>query len=103
MTPPRLPRAPRPPNGSGKHGRPTYGQAQKIIALFGGPARFADLVGVSRITAYRYGYAKPYGTDGLIPAPMVERVERAARLDGIVLLPSHWAHERIDYSTEDGQ
>lgn len=94
-------RVPRPPNGSGKHGRPTYGQAARIIALFSGPAAFARAVGVDRITAYRYGYAKPYGTDGLIPAAMVERVQRAARSEGILLTSKDWEPARIDYSTDD--
>lgn len=89
----------RPP---GKHGRPTYGQARTIIAKFGGPAKFAKAVGINRITAYRYGYAKPYGTDGLIPSAMTDKVERAARTEGIVLTAADWAPDRVDYS-EDSQ
>lgn len=93
-------RVPRPPNGSGKHGRPTYGQAARIIKLFNGPAAMARAVGVSRVTIYRWNYAKPYGTDGLIPAAMVETVQRAARVEGIVLTPKDWEPARISYTSD---
>lgn len=94
-------RQPRLPKGSGKHGRPTYGQAARITKMFNGPTAFALAVGVDRVTIHRWNYAKPYGTDGLIPAAMVARVEAAARLEGILLTPNDWAHTRIDYSTDD--
>lgn len=97
----RVPRQPRPPNGSGKHGRPTYGQAARITRLFCGPAALARAVGVSRVTVYRWNYAKPLGTDGLIPAAMVERVQKAARREGIVLTPKDWEPNRINYSILD--
>lgn len=99
--PDRPPRVPRPPKGSGKHGRPTYGQAARITKMFNGPTAFAAAVGVDRVTIHRWNYAKPYGTDGLIPAAMVERVERAARVEGILLTPNDWAHTRIDYDVDD--
>lgn len=86
--------------GEGQYGRPTYRQAQKIVAKFGGEARFAAAVGISRITAYRYSYSRPYGTDGLVPGHMVDKVTRAARLHGIVLTQVDWIPERIVYQGE---
>jgi hypothetical protein len=84
----------------GQHGRPTYNQARKIVAKFGNELLTANALGVSRITVYRWQYAKPYGTDGLIPNRMVERVQRIARLHGIVLTDRDWTPERIDYQME---
>lgn len=98
----RPPRAPRPPKGSGKHGRPTYGQAARITALFQGPAAFARAVGVERVTVYRWNYAKPLGTDGLIPAAMVERVQQAARIEGILLTSKDWEPARLSYEAHEG-
>lgn len=96
-------RVPRPPNGSGKHGRPTYGQAARITALFNGPSAFAKALDVSRVTVYRWNYAKPLGTDGLIPATMVDKVQRAARVEGIVLTSKDWEPARISYDDTDEQ
>lgn len=86
--------------GNGQFGRPTYSQAAKIIAKFGGEAKLAKAVGISRISAYRWNYARPYGTDGLIPSSAVDRVQRAARVEGIVLTDDDWRPDRIDYSDE---
>lgn len=87
--------------GTGKHGRPAYNQAQKIIAKFGGESAFASVVGISRITAYRWNYAGPYGTDGLVPGKMVAKIERAARLHGILLTPTDWLPEKIHYEEKE--
>lgn len=87
--------------GTGKHGRPAYNQSAKIIAKFGGEAALAQAIGISRITAYRWGYAKPYGTDGLIPGRMVERIEKAARLHGILLTAADWLPEKINYEDRE--
>lgn len=87
--------------GLGAHGRPTYSQARKIVAKFGDEKKAAQALGVSRITIYRWQYAKPYGTGGLIPGPMVERVQRVARLHGIILTDRDWMPERIDYQVEE--
>jgi hypothetical protein len=83
--------------GEGRHGRPAYNQAQKVIAKFGGETKLAAATGVSRITAYRWQYARPYGADGLIPSSAVDKVQRAARLEGIILTDEDWRAERIDY------
>jgi len=88
------------PRGFGKHGRPTYNQAKKIVGKFGNESEAAGIFGVSRITIYRWQYGRPYGTDGLIPGHMIERVQRAARLHGVVLTDADWRPERIDYETE---
>lgn len=87
--------------GLGQYGRPTYNQAQKIVAKFGGEAPLAKALGISRITAYRWNYARPYGSDGMVPSSAVERVQRAARIQGIVLTPADWAPERINYPDEE--
>lgn len=88
------------PRGMGQHGRPTYNQAKKIVTKFGNETHTAEALGVSRITVYRWQYAKPYGTGGLIPGHMVERVQRVARMHGIVLTDRDWMPERIDYQVE---
>lgn len=85
------------PPGKGIHGRPTYNQAAKVVARFGGAGNLAQLLGVSRSTVYRWGYAAPYGCDGLVPAHVVGDIHKAARLDGVILTPRDWAPERISY------
>lgn len=93
--------------GAGIHGRPTYSQAAKVIQKFGGEANLVAALAainepVSRITVYRWQYSRPYGTDGMIPSSAVERVQRAARHEGIVLSPADWQPERISYE-DDGE
>lgn len=83
-----------------KHGRPTYNQAAKIVARFGGEIRLAEALGVSRVTVYRWSYSHPYGSDGLVPSRTVAAVQRAARIEGIVLTVGDWTPERIYYPTE---
>ena len=83
--------------GLGIHGRPNYNQAAKITARFGGAHKLAGLLGCPASTVYRWGYAAPYGCDGLIPAHMIEAVQRAARIEGVVLMPKDWTPERINY------
>jgi len=83
--------------GIGKYGRPTYNQAQKVIRKFGGEAKLAEIVGCSRISAYRWQYQRPYGSDGLIPTAMVEKINSVARTHGVLLTPMDWLPERIDY------
>lgn len=85
----------------GKYAHPTYDQARRIIAKFGGPARFADLLGISRTQAYKWSYTAPYGTDGLVPHHMVDRIQRAARVEGIVLTADDWTPTRVQYAQPD--
>lgn len=73
---------------------PTYNQAFKIIAKFGGEAAVATALGVARSTVYRWQYARPEGTDGLIPSTVIDRIKRQARLHGILLTDADWAPER---------
>lgn len=86
--------------GLGLHGRPTYNQAKKIVSKFGGELQTAKALGVGRTRVYCWQYARPYGTDGLIPRHMIDRVQRIARLHGIILTDRDWAPERIDYQIE---
>jgi hypothetical protein len=83
--------------GAGKYGQPTYNQAQKIVAKFGGETLLSKIVKVGRITVYRWQYARPYGSDGLIPTPMVEKINTVARMHGVLLTADDWLPERIEY------
>lgn len=81
----------------GKHGRPTYNQAAKIVAKFGGEAACADATGLSRTTIYRWQYSKPYGSDGMVPSRQIDTVMKAARIWGVCLVDADWRPERIRY------
>lgn len=78
--------------------RPRYDQAAKIISKFGGEARFAKIVGVHRVTAYRWKSPAPWGTDGLIPHRQIARIKAVARVYGVLLTDADWAPNHIDYS-----
>lgn len=84
--------------GRGAYGKPTWDQASKIISKFGGEAEFALATGFHRVTPYRWQYARPYGTDGLIPSEAVGKIQAAARTHGIILTPQDWMPERIHYA-----
>jgi hypothetical protein len=86
--------------GSGKFSSPTYGQAAHIVRKFGGEGALAKILGISRITIYRWQYAKPVGTDGLIPAHNVELITSAGREYGILITPQDWLPRKIDYEAE---
>lgn len=86
--------------GAGQFGKPTYNQAAKIVVKFGGEARLAKAMGISRVTCYRWSYARPYGTDGLIPSSAIDRVQRAARIEGVLLTDDDWRPDRIVYEDE---
>lgn len=88
------------PRGLGKFGRPNYRQAQKIVAKFGGESAIARALNISRITAYRWSYARPYGSDGLIPSSMIDKIRQIARIEGILLTAADWEPERITYELE---
>lgn len=81
----------------GKYGRPTYNQAAKIVAKFGGEAACARACGLSRMTIYRWQYRRPYGSDGMVPSRQVDTVMKAARMWGVCLVDSDWWPERIKY------
>ena len=76
---------------------PAFNQAAKIIARFGGDLKMAAALGCHRVTIYRWTHGRPYGSDGLIPGPSVERVLEAAQRCGIVLSAEDWLPERIAY------
>ena len=79
----------------GKHAHPTYNPAQRIVDKFGGEAQMAKALGIRRESVYKWSYASPYGRDGLVPQSMVERIQKAARLDGIILTEEDWAPTRV--------
>jgi hypothetical protein len=85
--------------GSGKYGRPTYNQAAKVIAKFGGENQLAQFLGCSRITIYRWQYARPYGTGGMVPSSAVDKLHAVARREGVLITSQDWLPERIDYGT----
>ena len=68
---------------------PVYLQAGRIIEKFGGHKRLAAILGVHRATIYRWTWPRERGgTGGVIPTKMVDRVIRAARVEGIFLSTS---------------
>lgn len=79
-----------PRRNSGQFGCPTYNQAQKVVARFGGEAKLAALIGVSRVSVYRWQMRRPYGSDGLIPSVQIEKIKAVARLEGVLLRPEDW-------------
>ena len=66
---------------------PTWDQADKILARFGGVKAVADLLGVAITTVYRWRYPAPYGRDGLIPPAQLALLRAKARLVGILVTP----------------
>lgn len=82
---------------SGQFGRPRYDQAAKVVARFGGEAKLARLIGVSRITVYRWQYQRPYGSDGLIPSPQIAKIRAVARGEGILLRDEDWVPRVNDW------
>lgn len=87
------------PRGWGRYGRPTYNQATKVIRKFGGEHELAEALGIHPVTPYRWQYARPAGTDGLIPIGMQARIHEVARINGVLLTPEDWAAERVIYDT----
>ena len=81
----------------GEHGRPTYNQAAKIIQRFGGEAKLSKLIGISRISLYRWQYKRPVGSDGLIPTAQIEKIRSIARLEGILLRDEDWVPQVVKY------
>lgn len=81
----------------GLYGMPSYNQAQKIVAKFGGEVAMAKLLGISRISVYRWQYRWPYGSDGLIPSQRVNAINEIARVQGVLLREEDWMPEAIKY------
>ena len=80
----------------GKYGPPTYDQAAKIAARFGGERKLAALLNIAAVTVYRWSYPRPIGTDGIIPTAPAHRIREMARLHGVLLTPEDWAPQRTD-------
>lgn len=89
------------PKGSGQHAKPAFGQAAHIIRKFGGEAKLASLIGCSRITCFRWQYAPPAGTNGLIPNHQREAINKVARLEGVLLTADDWDQRRIHYKRDE--
>lgn len=85
----------------GRHGRPTWNQASKVIAKFGGERQLAEVISCSREQVYRWQYAAPYGCDGLIPNRAVRKINELARLHGVLLTERDWLPERVNYEGEE--
>ena len=88
------------PRNQGLYGFPTYTQASKIIAKFGGEPNMAKLIGISRISIYRWQYSRPYGSDGLIPSPQIDKIKEIARMEGILLTSEDWEPSKFKYDEE---
>lgn len=86
---------------TGQFGCPTYDQARKIVAKFGGERNLASLIGCNRISVYRWSYARPYGSDGLIPTAQIDRIKDIARTEGVVLTALDWEPKRITYDPSE--
>lgn len=82
---------------NGLHGRPKFNQARKIIARFKNESTLARLLGISRISVYRWQYSRPYGSDGLIPSAQIEKIRAIARKEGVLLRNEDWVPERLHW------
>lgn len=85
---------------SGQFGFPTYNQAAKITARFGGENKLAELLNISRITVYRWQWKRPIGTDGLVPSKQVAKIQELARLEGILLRQEDWEPQKNDWEKD---
>ena len=85
---------------TGEFAFPTYNQAAKIIARFGGEANLAKLIGISRVSVYRWQYKRPYGSDGLIPTAHIEKIRAVARHEGVLLRPEDWVPQVNEWDEE---
>jgi hypothetical protein len=84
----------------GKYGKPTYDQATKIIKRFGGEVAMAQLIGVSRVTVYRWNYRRPLGSDGLVPTRQINLIKSLARANGVLVQPEDWVPRIARYDGE---
>lgn len=63
--------------------------AERVIKLFGGASRLADLTGIDNSSVYRWKYPKSKGgTDGAIPHANHARIITAANNNGIKITRS---------------
>lgn len=76
--------------------KPTYNQADKVIARFGGITNLAKHLDVSRQTVYRWLCPRPKGTDGIIPSAQVARIMELAETNGVDISDMDWTPERTD-------
>ena len=74
--------------------RPSFNQADKVLAALGGYIKVAEVLGVARSTTIRWTLPHPKGSDGLIPTAMVSRLQDLADSLGITLDAQTWLPER---------
>lgn len=84
----------------GRYGKPKFNQARKIVARFKNEATLAKLLGISRISVYRWQYARPMGSDGLVPTAQIEKIKAVARQEGVVLRENDWVPERLTWQED---
>lgn len=71
---------------------PTYGQATRIFARFGGARRLAKLIGRDPSALFRWNHPRGQGgLDGLVPTKAVPDIQAAADLMGVELTAVDWA------------
>jgi hypothetical protein len=68
-----------------RYHRPSHNQAQRIIRKFGGARRLAALLGRTPSGIYKWAYKRPAGRGGVIPAPALKEVIKAAKKHGIII------------------
>jgi len=69
-----------------------YQQAKRIIRKFGGARRLAKLLGYEPSRVYKWTYPRDKGgTDGLVPAAVVPKIQALADLEKVSLSDSDWA------------
>ena len=92
-----MPRYRRP---DGRYGKPRYNQAAKIVRRFGGELSLSRALGIHRTSVYRWQMQRPYGSDGIIPGPMADKIRQVARLNGVLLRETDWVPELISYGDD---
>lgn len=79
-----------------------YTQAEEVIKRFGNPYRVAEIIQRRPSVIYRWTYPKSRGgTNGIIPAPALQELIKAARREGVLLtdeclIPRPVVHELPD-------
>lgn len=69
-----------------------YQQASRIIRKFGGARRLARLLGYEASRVYKWTYSREKGgTNGLVPAAVVPKIQALADLEKVHLTDSDWA------------
>ncbi len=80
---------------------PEWNQSTKIIKKFGGAKKLSELTGLNLSTIYRWMYAAPQGTDGLVPSSAIKMISEAAKAAGVKLTAKDWQPEKTQWTTKN--